>query len=495
MATSDTQGMGPAGDSTGKLPSGVRNLDSVLKGGLPGRNAYLVRGAPGTGKTTMALQFLLAGVAEGEKAVFVTLSQSGRELEDIAKSHGWSLDGIEVVELQADRPVDDDQTVFYPADVRLDRTREAIIAAIEAHKPQRLVYDSLVEIRQLARDENRFQRELLNLKHLLRERSVATLMIDVEGSCPDDDSLEIESMAHGIFKLERDLPAYGRARRRLDVSKMRGVDYFDGYHDIDIVQGEGVVAFPRVVPSLTPEETGGDLIQSNVAPLDEMLGGGMERGTTTLIMGQAGTGKSTLSSLYLYAALERGENCAMFLFEERPETFFRRSEGLGLHLRQYADNGMLRLFDFNPAEISQGQFNELALRAVDENDTRVVVIDSFTGYVSGLPAAQQAIVQIQLLLQYLARRNVLTILVVAQRGLLGHNMETDVDVSFLGDTVIFLRMYEWPAVIRRTISVVKKRHGPHDLDIRQLKISKSGISIQEFVSPPPGRPSPTHDDY
>ena len=494
MGTDSTPGLGPAERADSRLKTGVRNLDAVLKGGLPGRNAYLVQGAPGTGKTTMALQFLRAGVAEGEKAVFVTLSQSERELRLIADSHGWSMDGITVVELQAERPVAEDQTVFYPADVRLDRTREAIIEAIEEHAPQRLVYDSLVEIRQLARDENRFQRELLNLKHLLRERRVATLMIDVEGAVDDDAGLEIESMAHGILRLERDLPAYGSARRRLDVSKMRGVDYFDGYHDIDIVEGEGVVAYPRVVPSLTPETTGGDLIESGNVAIDEMLGGGMERGTTTLIMGQAGTGKSTMSSLYLYAALERGENCAMFLFEERPETFFRRSEGLGLHLRKYAENGMLRLYDFNPAEISQGKFNEIALRAVDENDTRVVVIDSFTGYVSGLPHAQQAIIQVQLLLQYLARRNVLTILVVAQKGLLGHNMETDVDVSFLGDTVIFLRMYEWPAIIRRTISVVKKRHGPHDLDIRQLKITTKGIFVQEFVPPPPGRPSPVHDD-
>ena len=471
-----------------RLSTGVRNLDHILRGGLPGNYTYLIQGEPGTGKTTLALQFLLEGIRQGQKSLFVTLSQSAAELQMIAESHGWSLDDIEIVELQTEEPDEDDQTVFYPVDVRLDTTREAVMKALDAHKPHRLVYDSLVEIRQLARDDYRFQRELINLKQYLRSRDIATLLIDTGPS--DTGDLEIESMAHGIFKLERDLPAYGQARRRIDIAKMRGVDYFDGYHDMDILEEDGVVTFPRVVPDLAPEETGGDLIQCGIDDLDEMLGGGMERGTTALVVGQAGTGKSTLSSLYLYAALERGENCAMFLFEERPETFFRRSEGLGLPMREYADKGMLRLFDFNPAEISQGQFNEMALQAVDENDTRVVIIDSFTGYVSALPNPTEAIIQVQLLLQYLARRNVLTILVVAQRGLLGHNMDTDVDVSFLGDTVIFLRMYEWPAVIRRTISVVKKRHGPHDLDIRQLKISQKGISIQDFVPPPPGRPSP-----
>lgn len=482
MTQAEVQGTHPEQEEDGRLPSGVRNLDAILKGGLPGPYTYLVQGEPGTGKTTFALQFLLEGLRRGERVVFVTLSQSAVELENIARSHGWSLDGVRIVELQTEKVEDDDQTVFYPADVRLDTTREAVIKTVDEHRPHRLVYDSLVEIRQLARDEYRFQRELLALKQYLHDRSVATVMIDVGGE--EEQSIDVESMAHGIFRLERSLPVYGQARRRLNVSKMRGVDYFDGYHDIDILSGEGVVTFPRVVPALTPELTGGDLIQSGIDGLDSMLGGGMERGTTTLMVGQAGTGKSTMASLYLHAALERGESCAMFLFEERPETFFRRSEGLGLAMRDYAERGMLRVYDFNPSEISQGQFNEMALKAVDENDTRVVVIDSFTGYVSGLPEPQEAIVQMQLLLQYLARRNVLTILVVAQRGLLGHNMETEVDVSFLGDTVLFLRMYEQPSVIRRTIAVVKKRHGPHDLDIRQLLITTDGVGIRDFVPPP-----------
>ncbi len=471
-----------------RLSTGVPNLDEVLKGGLPGRHTYLLQGSAGTGKTTLALQFLLDGISRGETGLYVTLSQTEFELRMIAESHGWSLDGITVIELQTESVDDDEQTVFYPIDVRLDATRASVLAALDRHSPTRMVYDSLIEVRQLSRDDYRFQRELLSLKRLLHEREVACYFVDL----PSDSDVEVESLAHGIIRLDKSLPQYGQAKRRIEVSKMRGADFYDGYHDMDIRPGRGIVVYPRVVPSLAPEASGGELVRSGVVALDDMLGGGMEPGTTSLIIGQAGTGKSTLSSLYAYSALERGEKVAMFLFEERPETFFRRSEGLGLRLREHADAKRLMLFDFNPSEISQGQFNEMALDAVDSQGVSVVLIDSFTGYVTALPRPQEAIVQIQLLLKYLSRRNVLTLLVVAQNGLLGHGMDTNVDVSFLGDTVIFLRMYEWPAVIRRTISVVKKRHGPHDLDVRQLKIESDGIGIQEFVPPPPGPASP-HD--
>ena len=480
--------MSPVSAEDSRLPSGVPHLDAVLKGGLPGRHTYLVQGRPGTGKTTLALQFLLEGVRRGESGLFVTLSQTEHELHMIADSHGWSLDGVVIVELQTEAVEDDEQTVFYPIDVRLDATRQAMLAALDEHRPRRLVYDSLVEVRQLSRDDYRFQREILSLKRLLHERDIASYLIDLPSGGGGD--IEVESIVHGIVQLEKSLPVYGQAKRRIEVAKMRGVDFFDGYHDMDIQPGEGVVVFPRVVPSRAPEASGGELILSGIDELDEMLGGGMEPGTTTLIIGQAGTGKSTLSSLYAHAALERGESVAMFLFEERPETFFRRSEGLGLRLRTFAESGRLMLFDFNPSEISHGQFNQMALDAVDKCGVSVVLIDSFTGYVSGLPHPQEAVVQIQLLLKYLARRNVLSLLLVAQNGLLGHNMDTNVDVSFLGDSVVFLRMYEWPAAIRRTISVVKKRHGPHELGVRQLKIESKGISIREFVAPPPGHASP-----
>lgn len=476
--------------NNGRFASGIEGLDTVLGGGLPGRHLYLLQGKPGTGKTTFALQFLIAGAAAGEPVLYVSLSQSKAELQQIAASHGWSLEGVEIEELHAARGDEqqDDQTIFYASDVRLDRTRESVDAAIDRVKPRRIVYDSLVEIRQLSRDNQKFHEEVLSFKRMVGKRGIATLFIDLTPDAGGD--AVVESLAHGLFHLEKFLPEYGQARRRIDIRKMRGVRFFDGYHDMAIQTGGGVRVFPRIVPELAPETGREDLIKSGVEELDAMLGGGMEPGTTTLIVGQSGTGKSTLASLYAYSALERGESVTLFLFEERVETFFRRSEGLGLHLRKYRDDGKLELWDFNPGAISQGEFSQIAQQSADGNNAGVVVIDSFTGYLAALPNPQEAIMQIQTLLKYLARRGVLTILIVAQHGLLGHNMETAVDVSFLGDTVVFLRMYEWPAVVRRTITVVKKRHGPHDLDVRQLQIDTGRISIREFVQPPPGSPSP-----
>lgn len=280
-------------------------------------------------------------------------------------------------------------------------------------------------------------------------------------------------------------PEYGLARRRVEVKKMRGVAFADGYHDMAIRTGSGIEIYPRIVPNLAPEIGHSDLIKSNIENLDDMLGGGLEAGTTTLIVGQAGTGKSTLASIYSLAALERGESVAMFLFEERLETFFRRCEGLGMNLRPHQASGKLQIRDFNPAEISPGEFSQIVQRAVDEHDVRVVLIDSFTGYVGALPKSDQAVMQIQSLVKYLSRCGVLSILIVATHGLLGHNVENDVDVSFLGDAVLLLRMFERPGVVGRSLTVVKKRHGPHDLNVHELSIRPEGIFVQPFNLPPP----------
>jgi circadian clock protein KaiC len=485
---------GKAGKKTPLIPTGIGGLDAILGGGLPGPRLYLAQGAPGTGKTTMGLQFLLTGLAAGETVVYVTLSQSRAELEQIAASHGWSLAGVNIEELETADTLGDatDQTIFHTADISLDKTRRAVEQAIERHKPKRLVYDSLLEIRQLAGDSLRFRREILSFKMFLAERGIATLMLDT--STQHGGDTEIEGVAHGIFCFERLLPEYGIARRRLEVKKMRGVAFSDGYHDMAIRTGRGVEVYPRVVPSLAPEKQRTDLIKSNIEPLDAMLGGGLEAGTTTLIVGQAGTGKSTLASIYSHAALERGESVAMFLFEERLETFFRRSEGLGMNLRPYQASGKLQIRDFNPAEISPGEFSQIVLSAVDEHDIRVVLIDSFTGFVSALPQSDQAVMQIQSLVKYLSRRGVLSMLIVANYGLLGHNVSSDVDVSFLGDAVLLLRMYEWPGVIRRSITVVKKRHGPHDLNVHELVIRAEGVLVQAFNPPPPGPSGPISND-
>lgn len=477
------------------ISTGVRGLDEILGGGLPGPRVYLVRGGSGTGKTTMGLQFLLEGAKRGESVVYVTLSQSRAELEQIAQSHGWSLDNVVIEQLETGDALNvaADQTIFHTADIRLDKTRQAIENAIDQYKPTRLVYDSLLEIRQLTGDSLRFRRELLGFKLFLAERNITTLMLDTTSDQGGDT--EMEGVAHGIFCLDKLLPEYGVARRRIEVRKMRGVAFSDGYHDIAIRTGTGVQVFPRIVPNLAPETRRTDLIKSNIEPLDHMLGGGLEAGTTTLIVGQAGTGKSTLASIYSHAALQRGESVAMFLFEERLETFFRRSEGLGMNLRPHHESGKLQIRDFNPAEVSPGEFSQIVQQAVDDHDVRVVLIDSFTGYLSALPKSDQAVMQIQSLVKYLSRRGVLSILIVANHGLLGHNVQSDIDVSFLGDAVLLLRMYEWPGVIRRSITVVKKRHGPHDLNVHELIIRPEGISVQAFNPPPLGSSGPLPNEH
>jgi circadian clock protein KaiC len=461
--------------------TGVAGLDEILRGGLPPSNLYMLQGPPGAGKTTAALQFLLAGVANGEKCIYVSLSQTAVELESIAVSHGWSLEGIRVEELSASDAVNaaSDQTIFQTAELRLDETRQAIEKAIEEHKPSRLVYDSLLEIRLITGDSPRFRRELLGFKAFLARRNVVALLLDTQhGEAMNGE--EVEGIAHGVIRFDKQLEDFGPVRRRIEVSKMRGVPIADGYHDMAIREGEGVVVFPRIVPGEERAASRPDLIKSGVEALDDMFGGGQEGGTTTLVIGQAGTGKSTMASLYATAALERGESVALFLFEERLETFFRRSEGLGMNLRAAHKSGKLIIRDFNPNEISPGEFAQIVQGIVEDQDARVVVIDSFTGYLNSLPNREKAVRDIQSLLKYLARSGVLTMLIVAQHGLLGQNVSIDVDVSFLGDTVLLLRIAEHEGRLRRNITVVKKRHGPHDLDVHELFIRSGGVTVVPY---------------
>jgi len=469
-----------------RIKTGVAGLDSIMGGGFPGAHLYLVRGAAGTGKTTLALQFLREGAANGEPVLYVSLSQSEAELRQIASSHGWDLDGITIQSLiSGDEATQlSEQTIFQTSDLRLDRTRDAIENIVRRVNPRRVVYDSLLEVRLLASDKVRFRREVLGFKNFLADEDTAALLLDTEHAVDDISDNQLENIAHGLIRLEKQLPQYGSARRRIEIKKMRGTAIADGYHDISIREGTGVTVYPRIVPDVKEEfGLGDDLIRSNIAELDKMLGGGLDAGTTSLFVGQSGTGKSTLASLYVEAALRRGEVVGMFLFEERRETFFRRCEGLGINLRKYYDSGQLMLRDFTPTEVSPGEFAAIARSAIEEHDAGVIVIDSFTGYISSLPESVEAITQMHSLLKYIARRGVLTLLIVAQHGLLGHQQTTDLDVSFLGDSVLLLRMYERPGVIRRTVTVVKKRHGPHDLNVHELFIDGSGVRIEPF-SPP-----------
>jgi len=464
------------------VSSGISGLDEILRGGLPASNLYIVQGAPGSGKTTAALQFLRAGAANGERCIYVSLSQTRAELEAIALSHGWTLEGIRVEELAASDSIQgaSDQSIFQTAELRLDETRKMIETAIEEHKPSRLVYDSLLEIRLITGDSPRFRRELIAFKAFLAKRDIVALLLDTQTPETDRTGEEVDGIAHGVIRLDKSLEEYGSVRRRIEVSKMRGVPVADGYHDMAIREGEGVVVFPRIIPGAVARTVEPQLIKSGVDTLDEMFGGGQESGTTTLVIGQAGTGKSTMASLYATAALKRGESVGLFLFEERIETFFRRSEGLGMDLRQFHKDGQLIIRDFNPNEISPGEFGQIVQQAVSSERVKVVVIDSFTGYLNSLPHREKAVLDIQSLLKFLARAGVLTMLIVAQHGLLGQGIGIDVDVSFLGDTVLLLRITEHEGRLRRSITVVKKRHGPHDLDVRELFIQSSGVTVVSY---------------
>jgi circadian clock protein KaiC len=476
-----------------RISSGDDGLDEILGGGLPRNRLYLLRGAAGTGKTTLGLQFLMRARDAGEPVLYVTLSQSEAELREIASSHGWDLEGIAVQSLAASDEIRDisEQTIFQSADLRLDETRDAIQQRIEEIQPTCVVYDSLLEIRLLSSEVTRFRQEILGFKNFVGTQNITALLLDSEHASAQRGEDQLENIAHGIIRFDKALPSYGLARRRLEVKKLRGSKIRDGWHDVSIRTGEGVVVFPRVIPSLQPEQTAADeLITCGIDEIDSMLGGGLERGTSAMVVGQSGTGKSTLASLYAKAALERNEHVAMFLFEERAETFFRRSAGLGIDLRPAFEDGTLHLFDFNPAEVSPGEFAQKVLKTLEEYPISVMLIDSFTGYLSGLMDSDQAVPQMHSLLKYVSRKGVLSILIVAQHGLLGEGQRSDLDVSYLGDCVLLLRMYESRGVIQRTITAVKKRHGPHDMQLKELTIAPGSITAEPFNPPPPGPGGP-----
>jgi circadian clock protein KaiC len=477
------------------LPTGDPGLDEILRGGLPRGSTYLVQAPPGAGKTTLALQFLMEGARRGERGLYVTLSQTKAELHGISASHGWDLAGIEVVELQrAEDPATTQQSIFQTADLRLDRTREAVEAAVTRLDPARLVYDSLLEVRLLVQEMPRYHRELMGLRAFTDPRGITVMLLDTDvGGGEVGRDVQSRGIVHGIVTIAKTLPAFGRARRRIEVTKMRGVNIHDGWHDMDIREGRGVVVFPRVVPSAGRTEDRGfpgpgakPLVRSGVDRLDDLFGGGLEPGTTTMVVGQAGTGKSTVASLYAAAALARGERVALFLFEERLETFFRRCEGLGMELRGHVEEGRLKIFDYSPDEVSPGEFSQIVQAEAEADGLGMVVIDSLTGYMASLADEAQALFDIQSLMKFLARREILTIMIVAQRGLLGADEGgTRIDLSFLGDTVLLLRMHEDGHAVRRSIAAVKKRHGPHVTDIYELMIRPGGIAVEQ----PPDAPS------
>ena len=460
-----------------KSLTGVPGLDSVMAGGYPSQRMFLVEGDPGTGKTTLALQFLLEGVRAGEPGLYVTLSETADELTAVAESHGWKLDGIEVFELMPDeealRP-DAQYTVFHPSEVELTSTTQAIFEMVQRVKPVRVVFDSLSELRLLARDSLRYRRQILGFKHFFtHERATVLLLDDRTG---EDSDLQLRSLAHGVLLLEQVALDYGAERRKLRVVKMRGVSYRGGYHDYVIRTG-GIHVFPRLIAAEhhTPFERGAVL--SGVPEVDALLGGGLNRGTSSLIMGPAGAGKTVLATQYACAAAKRGDHVAFFLFDERLGTFIDRSARLGMKVGEHVEQGRMLIRQIDPAEVSPGEFAHLVVAATKQQGTQFVVIDSLNGYITAMPDERLLDIRLHELMSYLAQRGVTTLLTLAQHGVFSSVSGSQAEVSYLADSLLMLRFFEAQGEVRKAISVLKKRSGGHELTIREFQITDHGVRV------------------
>lgn len=456
------------------LRTGMPELDVILRGGLPRHRLHLVEGMPGTGKTTFALRFLFDGTANGERCLYITLSETAEELAASAASHGWSLDGIDVFELvPAEAEIENQQTVLYPAEAEFGETMRIITGHIEATKPERVVIDSLAELRLLAQDPLPYRRQLLALKRFLQGRRITTMVLDdLTGSHGEAD---LHSLVHGVISLEQIERNYGASRRRLRIAKMRGAAYQGGWHDFALTTGEVLV-----FPSLIAEEHKGPpiygAVSSGLAGLDEVLGGGLDRGTTTMLVGSSGVGKSSIALRYAMAAVGRGEHAAYFSFDETFETLSRRAAAFGLPVVEAVAAGELGWHRANPSRLSPGEFVWQVRREVEDRGARVVVIDSMNSYLGTMPEEQSLVLQLHELLTYLNNKGVVTILILAQQGVVG-DVQNPVDLSFLSDTVVLLRFFEAAGEMRKAISVVKRRTGLHGLSIREYRLFPRGMEV------------------
>jgi len=464
-----------------RLATGIEGLDDILEGGFPAHRIYLVEGEPGTGKTTLALQFLMEGARVGEAGLYITLSETTEELNAVARSHGWSLDGFDIYEVipSIDTLKPETQyTIFHPAEIELGETTSAILKQVERIQPRRIVIDSLSEMRLLAREPLRFRRQILALKQYLAGNRSTVLMLDDKVGGRD---LQIHSIVHGIVSLDHLAVEFGAERRRLRVTKLRASKFRGGYHDFTIATG-GLRVFPRLVAAEHHSGFTAGSASSNIAALDRLLGGGLDRGTSTLVLGPAGCGKSTLAAQFAAAGAKRGERTAAFIFDELRETFLGRAAGIGSDITKFVKKNLITIQQVDPAELSPGEFAAAIRRAVDVEGARLIIIDSLNGYLNAMPEERFLSVQMHELLTYLNQQGVVTMLVMAQHGFLGSSMISPVDVSYLADTVLMLRYFEAQGAIHRAISVVKKRTGQHEPTIRELDISRKGLRVGEPLS-------------
>jgi circadian clock protein KaiC len=469
-----------------KCSTGIEGLDHILSGGLPKNCFYLVQGDPGSGKTTLALQFLLEGLKRGEKGFYITLSETKQELLTVARSHGWSLDGIRLLELSAIETLlrpEEQTTVFHSSEMELAKVSQLLLDEMRKTHPQRVVFDSLSEFRLMAETELRYRRQLLNLKQEFAKHESTVLLLDDKMSKsvvgPDPHVL---SLTHGIIEMEQHTPDYGIARRRLRVLKLRGVKFREGYHDYSILTG-GLRVFPRLVAADHHEEFRPESVSSGLQELDELLGGGLDRGTTTLVLGPAGTGKSTLSSQYAVQMAANGERAVIYTFDENRGVMFVRARALGFDLEKYVASGAVNVEQVDPAELSPGEFADEVQRSV-KTGAKLIVIDSLNGYLNAMPGENYLNNQLHELKSYLNQQGVITILILAQHGPIT-GAESPVDLSYLADTVLTLRYFESMGEVRQAIAVVKKRSGYHEKTIREFKLGagkgiRIGSPLKEF---------------
>ncbi|MUT68919.1 ATPase domain-containing protein [Stutzerimonas frequens] len=459
-----------------RISTGSEGLDDILGGGLDPDRMYLYEGSPGAGKTTLALQFLREGVRQGERVLYVTLSETQAELELIAKRHGWSLDGIDIFELvtpEASLDPELELTVLHPAEIELGETTRQLFDRVNQTNPTRVVFDSLSEMRLLAQSPLRYRRQVLALKHFFVTRHCTVILLDDQTS--ESGDLQLHSICHGVVMLEQQTIEYGAERRRLRVVKMRGIQFRGGYHDFAIRRG-GLQIFPRLVAAEHHASFSNSMVSSGNETLDRMLGGGVERGTNTLLVGTAGVGKSSLALSYAVTACRRGEHTAFFVFDENTSTLRARARALGLPVEPWIDQGLLRLQQIDPAELSPGEFASAVRCSVEESGTRMIVVDSLNGYMYAMPDGKFLILQMHELLSYLGQKGVVSILVLAQQGVI-NPADTPVDISYLSDALIMQRYFEHEGTIRRALSVVKKRSGKHENSVREFRLSADGIHV------------------
>jgi circadian clock protein KaiC len=459
-----------------QVRTGVGGLDDVLQGGIPAGRLYLVQGSPGAGKTTLGLQFLREGVRAGERSLFITLSETTDEITKVAESHGWSLEGITSFELPAlaETAGDDYNTVFHPSEIELRETMQAIAEQVKRTKPKRLVIDSLSEIRVLAQTELQFRREIMRLRQLLSASGATVLLLD-DGTS-DAIRQQLQSIAHGVFELEQLPQGYGSERRRLRVVKLRGLKFRGGYHDYKVETG-GMVVYPRLVAAEYRIPSSSETVSTGNRELDQLLGGGLERGTSTLLLGPSGVGKSSLMLQLATAAVSRGEPVSIFLFDEGIGTLRTRARALGMPIDGWERNERVHLSQVDPTELAPDELVQRIRETVERDGPGMVVIDSLNGYVHAMPDERYLTVQLHELFAFLAQRQVITVLVMSQHGMLGQTMTTPLDVSYVADSVILLRFFEAQGRVHKAISVVKKRSSGHEDAIRELQLTASGIRI------------------